>query len=249
MKITVFGSGSKGNCSLVEFQNGSRIFLDCGVNPKKITVPKANSVWAVTHSHADHAKYAKQIKNDYNGTIITSKCTKEEIGVGDTILYPQKNILFDNNQIKMVANEAKGGFHGFAIATHHDAEGSCAFVFFTKEETMLYCMDTGIIPDLNGIKFDCIFIEANYTQDRITESKQDEQTKIVANRVDTPVGHLSLEAVYDHWLTYGKGSETYYILGHISSRNFNQGVYEEMPLEFREKSRLAFGGEVVEVNA
>lgn len=79
MRLITVGTGSQGNCYLLQRDNDNFIALDCGCNWKRVMVatkfrPMDIDFALVTHSHSDHSKHMR----DFTGNGI-SVLTSERI--------------------------------------------------------------------------------------------------------------------------------------------------------------------------
>lgn len=69
MKLITVGTGSSGNCYLLQRENDHFIALDCGCPWKRVMVtsnfrPADIDFAIVTHSHSDHAKYVRDFTSN-----------------------------------------------------------------------------------------------------------------------------------------------------------------------------------------
>lgn len=246
MKILVYGSSSRGNCSLVTFDNGVSAFFDAGISPSKIKEKKTGKHVFVTHAHADHARYAKEFAERYGCKIVLSQGTKDSLDLPDDscAIMPTYHELAPHNALKLLqlAQKQEKGTYAIALKTQHDDLEPCAFAVFAGNESFLYCMDTGVIPNTHRMLFDCIFVEANHTPNRLAESLKDEETGgIVSGRVNSGFGHVGLTDVYEEYKSILRYEPTI-LLGHRSSRNFDEAEYCAMPQDFLERSVLVESG-------
>ena len=63
MLLTILGSSSKGNCYLIEAEEGDKLILDAGINFKEVQMEMNFDFEGlvgvlITHEHMDHFKYA-----------------------------------------------------------------------------------------------------------------------------------------------------------------------------------------------
>ena len=92
MKLLTVGTGSAGNCYLLQLNDDSFIALDCGVAWKKVMIatkfrPMDIRFALVTHSHSDHSCYARDFKRygiDVYGNLTERKIFKK----GDVEIIP-----------------------------------------------------------------------------------------------------------------------------------------------------------------
>lgn len=246
MKVLVYGSSSKGNCSLVTFDNGVSAFFDAGISPSKIKEKKTGKYVFVTHTHADHAKYAKELAEKYGCKIVLSQGSKNRLGLPDDSCivmhtYCDLTPAMCLQLVKATTKEPKTPY-AVAVKTQHDDLEPCAFALFSGNESFFYCMDSGVIPNTHRMLFDCIFVEANHTPNRLAESLKDEETGgIVSGRVNSGFGHVGLMDVYEEYKSILRYEPTI-LLGHRSSRNFDEAEYDAMPQDFLERSVLVESG-------
>ena len=252
MKITVYGSSSKGNCSLVRFDNGVSAFLDAGIPTKQIKDKKTGKYVFVTHSHKDHSRYAKEFVEKYGGKIVLSQGTKDCLELPDencavmTVLEE----LEPRVALKCVRDARKNAndFCAVAIKTYHDDKEPCAFAIFAGSETLLYLMDTGRIPNTHRMIFDCIFVEANHTPERLAKSLKSEDTAgTIAGRVNSGFGHVGTQDVYDAFQSVLKYNPVI-LLGHRSATNFDEKEFYQMPDEFVSRCTLVESGKTYNTN-
>lgn len=161
-KIITVGSGSSGNCYIIE-NDGKQLIIDLGVSFKEVlpylNYDISNVVAAVvTHRHVDHSKYIVDCAK-YNIPIYTNTdvCS----------LYP--------NECKEIKNGQKLKLDGFTIRTFdliHDVPNS-AFVITTDNGIkILFCTDTKYIPKIvKNVNY--AIIECNYSDDIIIENAMD----------------------------------------------------------------------------
>lgn len=243
MKIHVFGSSSKGNCTLVSFNNGANVYFDAGIPLNKIKSKKSGAFVLCGHEHADHSSQVMSWINKYNATIVCTLGTQNALdiprrSVNVPKLVPQLTKKTYKVYSEQAKREADGFFHVLALPNLHDAAEPCSFVVFAGKEIFFYCTDTGKIPETNNCIFDAIMIEANYTP-KILEKNllRDDAIGYIAGRVGSGFGHLGLKQVVE-WATPILKYRPLILLGHRSNVNFDEQEYEESPEEFKKCARL-----------
>lgn len=179
MKFYVLGSGSKGNCTVIQSLS-TTIMIDCGLSKRK-TEKKLNELnlsledidyVLITHEHSDHIKGIKMfdLKKVYSG-----KDTIVDLGANN-ILKSQQEIQLGN--IKIIP---------FAIS--HDA--ICPLGYIVEgDETLVYMTDTGYVSQKNYklIKNKHYYIvESNHDISMLMSSSRPDflKTRILGDR-----GHL-----------------------------------------------------------
>jgi len=160
MKLTVIGSGSSGNCYLL--QNGAKseaLIIEAGISLSEV---KKALKWkisglvgaVVSHRHNDHAKYAA----DY------VKSGIRVMALRDVLEAKKISELGFTKAIDANKGYAVGGFKILTFPVSHDVP--CLGFIISHEEmgNMLFVTDTMSI-DFSVPPMDHILIEANYAED------------------------------------------------------------------------------------
>ena len=93
MQVRFLATGSAGNCALF-FENEKAMVIDCGVKFQELALyVKPSQIEAVllTHSHGDHAAYAKAYAK-FGLPIYCTQGTADAVGLFDevaSLLYPE----------------------------------------------------------------------------------------------------------------------------------------------------------------
>ena len=142
MKISVLGSGSKGNSTLIEINN-KKILIDVGFSYKYIKEkleeikidPKEIDYLLLTHEHTDHIY----------GLNVFLKRVKPLLLVKEK-LY---NILYEEheyNNVQFLEEEQDiDGIKITILQLSHDAVDPVGFLMESNEESIVYIADTGYI--------------------------------------------------------------------------------------------------------
>lgn len=191
--IKVIGSGSSGNCYLVNINN-TKILLEAGLPFKKIQQAvkfRISDIEAclVTHEHMDHAKAVKDLMKSGVDCYMT-KGTTEALGVsGHRLNYFTKDVkceycwkFFNRLAIK-------------PFKAIHDVSEPVSFFIkdtYTKE-SLVFITDTAyikyIIPDC-----DYLMIECNYIKSVLDEKTEAGKINVsLRNRIVK--NHMSLETL------------------------------------------------------
>lgn len=191
MKFSVLGSGSKGNCTLV--QSGStRLLIDNGFSGKELlsrlhqidVAPESITALVVTHEHADHIKGVGILARRLGLPIYANAATyrggehhlgqvpqRREFGTGESFIIDELHI------------------HPFALS--HDCADPVGFVVGDGEQRLGYCTDTGTITRLihHHLRFcHALVLEANHDVDLL---RQGPYPLPLQQRVLSKQGHLA----------------------------------------------------------
>ena len=191
MKLKCLGSGSSGNCYILENKDETLI-IEAGVPYKEVKVALGFNVRKIVgvialHCHLDHAGYLK----DYEGT-------------GITIIKPYE---------KYVSNIQLGGFNIQFFDLVHDVMCYGALIKHKDMGKLLYASDTSYIKyRFKGLNH--ILIEANYDKRMLSERGLES-----AQRNHVLTGHMELQTALE-FLRVNKSFELQnVILCHLSEYN------------------------------
>ena len=186
MKLTIVGSGSKGNCYVLH-NDREALMIEAGVRfADMLGVLGAETVTLikgciVSHEHGDHAKFVHSVLDHGIPTYATS-VTMGTFKKPFKVLKPTHFRLDfetqDEDSVPWLA-ERIGGFTVLPFRTVHDAASPCGFYIYHIEiGCLLFATDTRFIP--NTFKnLTNIMIECNYDEEMlkaredITESVKD----------------------------------------------------------------------------
>lgn len=224
--VQVLGSGSDGNCILVE-TNQCKFLLDVGL-PINETKDKLRSFGVklseidyifVTHAHMDHIQSLESIMKIYDIKVISSFSTLLGVDI------PMSNVIeleggqyIELEYIKVTAHEVS-----------HDAAETLAFTIQNEfGERMLYMTDVGVTPEGDFSNYDLYIIEANYSYEMLRYNyKFGDLHMAQVMRTHGDEGHLSIEDCID-FLQNNIGMDTVHIvLSHLSGRNGNKELFLE----------------------
>lgn len=159
IKITSYGSSSKGNCYLLETDNSS-IILDLGVFNEDLLkhIKKIKGV-VLTHQHQDHCKGVRELKNYYKGKYYSNKETLQILPVID--------------ELKEIVNDGQPFYiDNFVIVPFELVHDVKCYGYLIKDTIsnfkILYATDTGAIDHLRFKDIDCFLIESNCDEDLLT---------------------------------------------------------------------------------
>jgi phosphoribosyl 1,2-cyclic phosphodiesterase len=203
MKLSVIGTGSKGNCYVLE-NMGKYIVLDAGCKFKSVMAATGYNTLdidgcIVTHKHTDHAKYCGHfIKHGI--PVVSNKETIDFIGGGKLAI-----VMSEKKWFKI------GAFEVLPFFVPHDGVENYAYIIKSGGESLFYATDYEYIKyNLSTFKINHFLIECNHSEDVSEES---------ANYGHVYLGHASLEAT-ERFITASKSeSLRNIILCHLSAVN------------------------------
>ena len=148
MRFSVLGSGSKGNCTLVE-AGSTRVLIDNGFSGKEIVsrlrtlgiAPESLTAILVTHEHDDHVKgvgvLARRLHLPVYANEATHRAAEARTGALPVRLDFGAGEPFAIERLRI---------HPFSVS--HDAVDPVGFVLSDGDHSLGYCTDTGIVTRL-----------------------------------------------------------------------------------------------------
>lgn len=148
MRFSVLGSGSKGNCTLVEAAS-TRLLIDNGFSGKELKArllslgiaPETLTAIVVTHEHDDHIKgvgvVARQQQVPVYANAATHQAAEQRLGPLPQRREFETGVPFAIRDLQV---------HPFAVS--HDTMDPVGFVISDGEFALGYCTDTGKITQL-----------------------------------------------------------------------------------------------------
>ncbi len=234
-KITVFGTGSRGNSALVS-DGETNILIDAGVKlyivQQKIAICNIKAV-LISHGHGDHTEYLEKLSSFYNKEVYATEGTIREI-VNAHIYTYLRNIIEYGKPFTV------GTLTITPFPLSHDAAEPCGF-FIRNElnETIVWASDTGTMDGLQmGEPADCYVLEANYDEQDIDERLEngDLPYEGLHGRLTSEYGHLSIQQAA-WWLKENADKDSWIII--LSPHP--EVVVHNMIL-FREFDNMRFSG-------
>ena len=209
-RLKVLGSGSSGNCYLLECKDESLI-LEAGFNYKDILTFIGFDLGRIagvliSHEHNDHAKGLMGCLNA-GLNIYTGKGTFSRFAGMPLV----KHYLRDSETRQI------GGFKVYPFAVHHDANEPLNFLIHHEEfGTLLFITDTYYI-DQTFTGLNHIIIETNYSRESINCSYSDRVFR----------SHMSLETAIETLQANDLSNVKTITLCHLSDKNSNEKVFIE----------------------
>lgn len=168
MRLTVVGTGSSGNCYLVE-AGESVLMLDAGMRMRQIreSISKTSRIKAclITHEHQDHSRSAYPLA-ELGVPVYMSAGTQQAI--------LKEHVLTRFNTVQSLRMIDLEDFIILPFATQHDAAEPLGFVVRYKPtgETLLYATDTYYLQyTFPGIHY--WIVESNYIDGLIDQQVED----------------------------------------------------------------------------
>ncbi len=222
MEILTIGTGSKGNCYVI---NGTLV-IEAGVPIKEVAKEvNINNIKGVlvSHSHKDHCKYI----SSYSEKAID--CYMAEETAKEVDVHPHRlNIIQENKSFRI------GRYSIIAFELKHDVKNFGYLIYdTTTKEKLLFCTDTAYIPyNFKGINY--FLIETNYSEKIIKENlEKGVLTKYLSERIVR--SHMSLENAIDFVNSQEKIMMQAAILIHLSNSNSDVDYFKK---EFEKKTGL-----------
>lgn len=227
LALHVIGSGSKGNCAIVENVDvGRGVLVDCGICRRDVFAFAAEAGFSMqaldaillTHDHSDHVSKMGVVVRGLGRESIALHVLPEVARA-----TPQLREL--DGRVRVVPLRidelfAVAGITVRAIATSHDAAGSCGFLFEAPDGDKLgYVTDTGCPTDgmmrhLGGVRI--LALEANHDERMLLEGPYPRHVK---ERVRSDRGHLSNAQAADVLRTLAGDALECVVAMHISEHN------------------------------
>lgn len=223
IKVTVFGSGSSGNCYLLD-DGQSQLMIEAGLSYKKVA-PKMgfdfNKVRAllISHEHQDHAKHVKEFAEHSQAVILASKGTLK--GMQDKGWDTDFRFL-------PLADKSSVTIESFTIqafSVEHDAIEPLGFLITSGKDRLLYVTDSYFVK----YKFKNVtqmMVEMNYSKDVLDEEVEQgiDTAKFLRNRIYS--SHFEMQNSLDFIKSNMSNALQQVILIHVSSTNADPELFK-----------------------
>lgn len=210
MKLHVIGTGSSGNCYIVQ-DDTEALVLECGVKFKAVQAALDFNLskvagCLVTHEHLDHAKYIK----DFIAGGIDVYCLQ---ATADARKVDSHRMI----AIKEGKQFQVGNFKVIAMPVRHDVPCVCFLIEHEKTGRFCFITDT-IYCEYTFPKMNNIIVEANYSG-TILQQRLDagEEPGFLSNRILK--SHMSLETCLGFLKANDLSMVNNIVLIHLSDRN------------------------------
>jgi phosphoribosyl 1,2-cyclic phosphodiesterase len=191
MKFCVLGSGSKGNCTLIE-SDTTRILIDAGFSGKEISrrmalinrSPEDLEAILITHEHGDHISGVGVLSRRYKLPVYANPATHQAAAARVKELHQRWE--FDTGTGFVLSDL---NIHPFR--TSHDTADPVGFLISDGVNSVAYCTDTGKITTLIRQRLrqcDALILESNYDPEMLLNGPYPMHIK---QRVRSNHGHLA----------------------------------------------------------
>lgn len=196
LRVTVLGSGSRGNAILIDGTDGA-VLVDAGFGPRSLVRrlnaagrrPEEIGALLLTHEHTDHASGAAAASARWGWPVYGSAGTLDALGSGrGADARPRDARAFVDDGVTTV-----GGFLVETTKVPHDARDCRALVVtdVSSGARVGIAMDVGRVPDALVVAFerlDLIVIESNHDEQMLARGPYPWSLK---QRISGGLGHLS----------------------------------------------------------
>jgi phosphoribosyl 1,2-cyclic phosphodiesterase len=219
LRVVVLGSGSSGNCTLVEGGRG-RLLIDCGLSAREAARrleqvgvdPRSIEAVLVSHEHADHVGGAAQFSRRYGAPIRTTEATAAASG------------LLASSTAGLICGEpgrpyAVGDLEVSPFSVPHDAVDNVGFVVECDGARLGYATDLGHATRLVTQRLkecDVLVTEANHDPDMLVNGPYPWSVK---QRILSRHGHLSNDAMAELLGEVAGGRTRHVFVAHLSGTN------------------------------
>ncbi|MDD7793670.1 MBL fold metallo-hydrolase [Clostridium sp. 'White wine YQ'] len=219
MKLKVLGSGSSGNCYLLQ-NNEETLIIECGLQYKTILkgldFNLSNVVGClITHEHKDHSKAIRELLKDgidVYTSLGTTRAILKECEAIET--YHRLHFIKSENQFKV------GRFTVLPFSTKHDAVEPLGFLIQHEKLGKLLFITDSYYCEYKFKNINHILIECNYSQDILEENLDNEIIHPVL-RDRLIKSHFSLENVKEFLKANDLSVVNNVVLIHLSDSNSN----------------------------
>lgn len=227
MRVSVFASGSSGNCLLLS-DGGTNILIDAGISMRRVVSALASVGISmeniggvlITHEHSDHVSGLKMLLKHYNIPVYAPHTVANRLRGMIPETEEHLNIIPVGDEFGI------GSLSVTAFHTPHDSDESVGYRVrgsgvFALATDMGHVTDE-VLENLTGT--DTVLVESNHDEEMLRYGRYPVWLK---RRILSDNGHLSNEncALLARTL-YERGTGTF-ILGHLSRENNTPGAAME----------------------
>jgi len=221
VKFASLGSGSKGNATIIDTENGC-LMIDCGFSIKETTrrlervgkSPQDISAILVTHEHSDHWKGVLPFASKFSIDVYATAGCYRAVNVSPTTSKLLKVICSHSGF--MINN-----VHVLPIPVPHDANEPVQYIFSYDQYRLGILTDVGnITPYIVEQYNNCsgLLVEANHDVELLQAGAY---PKFLKDRVAGQWGHLNNHQTASLLGAINQQSIQKLVIGHISESNNN----------------------------
>jgi phosphoribosyl 1,2-cyclic phosphodiesterase len=218
LHLTILGSGSAGNCALLETPR-CRLLVDGGLSTRQITLrlqqcgvnPLQIDGILLTHEHQDHAGCLEVWSKEYATPIYCNSLTAEALGRGRGE---------SKRDWRIFSTGAEFSIHDITVQSFsvpHDAVEPVGFVFHHEEESLGFLTDLGVATKLACERIrnvTTMVIETNHDEKLLQNDLR--RPWSIKQRIMSRHGHLSNTAAAEVLAGLLGGRLRRAVLGHLS---------------------------------
>ena len=193
VRLTVLGSGSGGNATLLE-QRHRGVLIDVGLSYRQVTRrleqvgfdPAGVEAIVVTHAHGDHTRGAGLFSRRHDVPVYMTETVRADWG--DVELAAWRPLRTDRTRRVC-------GLQFDTVIVPHDASETVAFRIETDAGAIGFATDVGVMTSALVERFrDCrvLVVESNHATELLRVSPYDRATRA---RIGSARGHLSNESL------------------------------------------------------
>ena len=229
MRFASLGSGSAGNCMVIE-QETTRLLLDCGFGTREIVArleklslaPEQITGILVTHEHDDHAKGAFKFAAKYHIPVWLSHGTR----LMTERYLPEKGAL----QINVIDSHTSFAIEHIQVTPYpvpHDAREPTQFTFTDGQYKLGVLTDAGSsTPHIEQVLSGCdaLILECNHD---LTMLKNGPYSHALKQRVGGRLGHLDNISAASLLTKLDNSKLKHILAAHLSAKNNTQALAKQ----------------------
>lgn len=221
MRFASIGSGSAGNCMIIE-QASTKLLLDCGFSTREVVtrlqrldiMPEQITGILITHEHDDHAKGAFKLAAKYNIPVWLSHGTLKMCE-----RYLPEHATIQINVIDSHTNFAIENIQVTPYPVPHDAREPTQFSFYDGQRKLGVLTDAGSsTPYIEQIlnKCDALVLECNHD---LTMLENGPYAWTLKKRVGSRLGHLDNNSAAQLLAKLDNTQLKHIVAAHLSAKN------------------------------